>query len=110
MGSNQKYQIVCAWCKRVLDPGDPGAPVSHGMCPACYRREMRKLESPVPLSDCDACIHKSACRGLDYDQEDCSSFERLPSRNQNYAGLVLALAFLGMFVIVAIRIWSGLAN
>lgn len=38
-------QIVCAWCKRLNAGGiyveatpAPWAPVSHGMCPDCYKR------------------------------------------------------------------------
>ena len=28
-------RVVCAWCGRVKEEGDPGADVSHGICPAC---------------------------------------------------------------------------
>lgn len=30
-------KIVCAWCKKTIKDG-PGEPVSHGMCPACYKK------------------------------------------------------------------------
>lgn len=30
---------VCAWCGLVTAKGDPGAETSHGICPACERRE-----------------------------------------------------------------------
>ena len=27
---------VCMVCKAVLEPGDPGAPISHGIGPCCW--------------------------------------------------------------------------
>jgi hypothetical protein len=33
-----QYRVVCAWCPTVLVEGDPGAPVSHGMCDPCLER------------------------------------------------------------------------
>ncbi len=29
---------VCSWCERVLEEGDPGALISHGICPECFER------------------------------------------------------------------------
>lgn len=29
-----RYQRVCAWCNRILTPGDP-AHTTHTICPAC---------------------------------------------------------------------------
>jgi hypothetical protein len=31
-------RVVCAWCRRVLVEGDPGAKTSHGLCPTCAKR------------------------------------------------------------------------
>lgn len=46
-----KLKRVCSWCMCVLDPGDHGAPTSHGICPACKMRELansyRDLERPA---------------------------------------------------------------
>jgi len=36
-----KLQVVCAWCRAVLQVGDPGQPVSHGICAACRKRITR---------------------------------------------------------------------
>ena len=33
-----KLRIVCAWCKRVMQIGDYGAPTSHGICDHCSKR------------------------------------------------------------------------
>lgn len=30
-------KVVCAWCAQTLAPGEPGDPVSHGICPICTR-------------------------------------------------------------------------
>jgi len=29
------FRIVCSWCRRVMESGAPGAPVSHGICALC---------------------------------------------------------------------------
>ncbi len=31
-------KVVCAWCKKTLSAGEPGARVSHGICPECLYR------------------------------------------------------------------------
>lgn len=31
------YRQICAWCPTVLVEGDPGAPVSHGICEDCAK-------------------------------------------------------------------------
>ena len=36
------YRVVCAWCDLVLVEGPQ--PTSHGICPACHKRERDALE------------------------------------------------------------------
>lgn len=45
---------VCVWCdpSHETDPGDPGAPTSHGMCTSAEARELAKMPvsaRPVPV-------------------------------------------------------------
>jgi hypothetical protein len=40
-----EQRVICAWCKKVLEEGDPGAPVSHGMCQEC-RDRLRPRSNP----------------------------------------------------------------
>jgi hypothetical protein len=60
-------KIVCSFCNAVISPGQPGDPVSHGVCPDCYtkiisehRFNVRKfldlLDAPVFLVDADVNI------------------------------------------------------
>lgn len=45
---NTQMRVVCAWCDAELDPAPgPEGAVSHGICPACYKREMAKLREPA---------------------------------------------------------------
>lgn len=39
-----KFRMVCMDCKVVLDAGDDGAPVSHGLCDACLAVRMKQLD------------------------------------------------------------------
>jgi hypothetical protein len=32
-------KTICAWCSRLLKDG-PAHPVSHGVCPECFRKVM----------------------------------------------------------------------
>jgi hypothetical protein len=32
-------RVVCAWCQVVLQEGEPGSTVSHGICPSCLAKE-----------------------------------------------------------------------
>lgn len=36
-------RVVCAWCRRVLEEGTPGAPTSHGCCPRCQKRMLENV-------------------------------------------------------------------
>ncbi len=36
-------RLVCAWCQRVLRYGDPGQPISHGICEPCRLRVEREV-------------------------------------------------------------------
>lgn len=38
----RKLRKVCAWCNAIIDEGDPGAGVTHGMCEACYGKEVER--------------------------------------------------------------------
>jgi hypothetical protein len=44
-------RVICAWCTRQITPGPP-APVSHGICPACYAAQMRELDRAEALARC----------------------------------------------------------
>lgn len=35
-----QLRVVCAWCGRVIAAGDAPEPVSHGMCPRCFSRQV----------------------------------------------------------------------
>jgi hypothetical protein len=30
-----RFWRVCSWCEEIMEEGDPGAPVSHGICRTC---------------------------------------------------------------------------
>jgi hypothetical protein len=36
---------ICLWCQppHVIDPGDPGAPITHGMCAEAEARELARM-------------------------------------------------------------------
>jgi hypothetical protein len=36
-------KIICAWCQRILDHGQPGDQVSHGCCRECMIRQFPEL-------------------------------------------------------------------
>jgi hypothetical protein len=38
------FDLKCAWCKQVI--GESNVKDSHGMCEACYRRELRIRRAP----------------------------------------------------------------
>ncbi len=38
------FRVVCAWCRRELKAGGPGAQTSHGSCPACSARLLGENE------------------------------------------------------------------
>ena len=39
----KKLTRQCSWCKRIIEQGDPGAPISHSMCEACYAEGLKDL-------------------------------------------------------------------
>ncbi len=47
--SAELMYIKCASCGKWMDvkPGEMNK-VSHGICPACFKREMAKLKDPPP--------------------------------------------------------------
>jgi len=44
-----KFKRVCAWCKTVMDEGDPEAPVSHSICPECDKKLIEEEENQEEL-------------------------------------------------------------
>lgn len=38
-----KLHRVCGWCRGTIEAGDPGAPVTHGICEVCAAEERRKM-------------------------------------------------------------------
>lgn len=43
--AHRRLRRVCAWCKDVLDEGDPGAETSHTICDECGEKERAKLRA-----------------------------------------------------------------
>ena len=35
---------VCAWCKKILHQGPPGATVTHGICKECAKKILVEYE------------------------------------------------------------------
>ena len=38
---------VCAWCKKILDPGKDGDMITHGQCEVCQNimiKELKEME------------------------------------------------------------------
>lgn len=42
-----RLRVVCSYCPEVIEAGDAGARVSHGVCDACYRRESDAIDRLV---------------------------------------------------------------
>ena len=40
-------KLICAWCGRVIVADYPCEQDSHGICPACYAREMLAADGVV---------------------------------------------------------------
>ena len=38
-------RVVCAWCHKVMQPGVPEAPTSHGICPQCQETQNLQLDA-----------------------------------------------------------------
>jgi hypothetical protein len=36
---------VCAWCGKLLEDAPAGAPVSHGICPDCFAKQLADIHS-----------------------------------------------------------------
>ncbi len=71
---------ICAWCGAVLDPRsaalEAGAPITHGICPACLSRVLQErarsladflesLEGPVLLVDGDGVFQEANSRACE---------------------------------------------
>jgi hypothetical protein len=39
--SEPRITRMCQYCQAVLEPGDPGAPVSHGIGPCCWDHALK---------------------------------------------------------------------
>ena len=46
------FRRVCAWCQAVLAEGSPGAPTSHGICPACEAALMPPTDRGPTCAKC----------------------------------------------------------
>jgi hypothetical protein len=44
-------RVICMYCARQIKPG-PAAPVSHGICPACYAQQMQELDRAEARARC----------------------------------------------------------
>lgn len=48
MNDNNKFTVVCAWCKKVMYQAELEAEISHGICEKCYidqiKENRRKLK------------------------------------------------------------------
>ena len=40
-----KFKRVCAWCKKVVAEGDPGAPETHTICNECDLKKQEEAET-----------------------------------------------------------------
>jgi hypothetical protein len=40
-----KYRRICCKCKWVIDPGDEGAPETHGLCPSCLQITLDEIDA-----------------------------------------------------------------
>lgn len=38
------FKQVCAWCSRTIRKGTPGAPISHGCCNRCLKKQLRQID------------------------------------------------------------------
>lgn len=54
-----RHRLVCAWCGALITPGDPGAPISHGICHQCAERELDRCPDcgagPDEIHETDCC-------------------------------------------------------
>lgn len=49
-------KTVCCNCREVVEQGPPGAPISHGLCRACYRRAIWSMgKRPRDRDACPCC-------------------------------------------------------
>lgn len=43
---DERFKVICAWCKCHIR-GDEDAPrVSHGMCTSCVAEQLKELQGP----------------------------------------------------------------
>jgi hypothetical protein len=42
----KNLKVVCAWCDNTIREGEPGAPVSHGICPPCADDQRKQFGLP----------------------------------------------------------------
>lgn len=78
--SRPKLRKVCSWCKKVEDPGDPGAETTHTLCEACQPGVFAEAGLTAPPAakeerplDAHALAHTMGERFL---SEDCIAFAR----------------------------------
>lgn len=47
-------RTVCAWCKKIIrddENAKPADPVSHGICPACFKEMLKDCEKVKEHND-----------------------------------------------------------
>jgi len=73
-----EFQVVCAWCTKVLS-GPDGLPISHGICPACAAGLDAEIDTAAPEAP----------------QERSSAEARLREHEDYWRGLWPSLAWAG---------------
>lgn len=69
-------RTVCAWCGAVIQEGPGSGPVSHGICRACYERQVAALLGlPEPKAAIMASEEVEAACLIEY----CSKFRGKPA-------------------------------
>jgi len=44
-------KVICAWCGKVLQDGDPKEPISHGICSKCAKDVLKDFEKVKEHND-----------------------------------------------------------
>ena len=45
MNGPVKFTMICAWCTKVMSKGTVGAPISHGICKSCTKKQEAKFKA-----------------------------------------------------------------
>lgn len=49
---------ICAWCQKILEDGTE--PVTHGICPECFKRELESVKAFFPERRADQIFTQEA--------------------------------------------------